>query len=913
MTIAFGGGLAATAATAQNTQQLERVEITGSAIKRIDAETAVPVTILRIDDLKKQGVTTIEQVLANVSAGQSQQGSSQNVGANNAGASFANLRGIGSNKTLILLNGRRIANSAFGLSAGAASVDLNTIPFAAIDRVEVLRDGASALYGTDAVGGVINFITKREFAGGTITLGGDKPKSAGGRAVNGNLGFGAGDLDKDNFNLFGFIDYQHQEHIGGLDRPFNHRIPSGLSPTTFPGNYFQNGDTGNVAASQPGGCTSSVGLIPSGTTGCQLATASFVDYIPTTERLTGFLKGTLKINDSTRFALEYFGAETTTNSQIAPVPYGGLYQNRTLPNGSLNPFYPGNPGSTITAPNIPLDPNYTEIPKTPVLNPDGTVSAGKIPGLRPGFVHVRFRDLPNGPRADNPQVFQQRLVATLDGALVGWDYQVGASYNQNLSKDFISGYSDGPTITAGVLNGVLNPYGTQTAAGDALFAGAGRTGLLQLGKGEVYGADFHASREIGDFLHAGRPAALAFGLEGRREVYNDHANTDFAILVKDSTGIDETSVSQGSRNVFATYAELNVPIIKELDVTAAVRYDKYSDFGSTTNPKFSFRYQPVQQALLRGSYSNGFRAPSLFDLHSSQAYGTGTTLSDPIRCPNGNPLPGVARASACSVQFEELAGGNPTLKPEKSKNATVGIVLEPIKDLTVSLDYFWIRLSQQIGSIPDTTVVDQFQTFASLYHRLPDGSLSTTGSDCPNPVTCGYIDLRTQNLGELHTRGLDLGATYRLNAGAYGTFAFASNTTYVLNYEYQDYTGGPFNQNVGSFVGSGPIFRWQSNANLNWTIGPWGAGIFGHYKSGYGDENVNPVSPAYNKVASYTTFDVYGTWAPTKALSLTLGVRNVFDRDPPFSNQNFVFQGGYDPRFTDPTGRTYYARGTYNF
>ncbi|MDQ6627419.1 MAG: TonB-dependent receptor, partial [Pseudomonadota bacterium] len=122
-----------------------------------------------------------------------------------------------------------------------------------------------------------------------------------------------------------------------------------------------------------------------------------------------------------------------------------------------------------------------------------------------------------------------------------------------------------------------------------------------------------------------------------------------------------------------------------------------------------------------------------------------------------------------------------------------------------------------------------------------------------------------------------------------------------------------FNQEVGTFVGGNPIFRWQSNANVNWTIGPWGAGIFGHYKSGYGDQNDNTVSPAYNKVSSYTTFDVYGTWAPSKALSLTLGVRNVFDRDPPFSNQNFVFQGGYDPRFTDPTGRTYYARGTYNF
>ena len=248
--IAFGGGAIAVPALAQQT--LERVEITGSAIKRIDAETAVPVTVLRIDDLKKQGITTVEQILGNISAGQTQQGASQNVGASSAGATFADLRGIGSNKTLVLLNGRRIANSAFGGSGtGAASVDINTIPFAALDRVEVLRDGASALYGSDAVGGVINFITKRTYSGATITVGTDQPKGPGGQNYTGNFGFGGGDLAKDKFNFFGFIDYNHSEHIGGLDRPFNHRIPSGLSPTTFPANYYQGGSTGNVAAQGP--------------------------------------------------------------------------------------------------------------------------------------------------------------------------------------------------------------------------------------------------------------------------------------------------------------------------------------------------------------------------------------------------------------------------------------------------------------------------------------------------------------------------------------------------------------------------------------------------------------------------------------------------------------------------------------
>ena len=618
------------------------------------------------------------------------------------------------------------------------------------------------------------------------------------------------------------------------------------------------------------------------------------------ERYSAFLKGTAQLTDNTTFSLEYFGAYNKTTSQIAPVPYGGLYQNRLLPSGALNPYYPGNPGSSVPAPNIPLSPTYTD-------------AGGTANGAAPGFVHVRFRDLPNGPRQDIPEVSQQRVVAALEGSVVGWDYTVGANYNQNLSKDYIAGYSNGPAITAGILNGVLNPYGPQSAAGNALFAGAGEAGLLQVGKGEVYGADAKVSHEFGDYFHAGRPLAVAVGVEGRREVYNDHANSDFASLVIASTGVDPTTLNKGSRNVFAAYTEVNVPVLSSLDVTGSVRFDKYSDVGTTTNPKVQFRYQPISQALIRGSYSTGFRAPSLFELNASQIYGNGTTQNDPIRCPGGVAAPGVSAATACAVQFEELSGGNPSLKPEKSKNATLGFVIEPVTDASFGIDYWWIRVRQSINSVPDTTVIQQYQTFASLFHRLPDGSLATDGSACPNPATCGYIDLRTQNLGEIHTQGLDFTGTYRLRAGSVGTFNSGLNATYVMKYDYQDYTGGPYNKNPGSFVGSGPIFRWQGNANIGWVNGPFGAGVFGHYKSGYGDQNANTVSPGYNHVASYTTFDVYGTWAPTKASSITVGARNVFDREPPFSNQNTVFQGGYDPRFTDPTGRSYYVRGTYNF
>jgi len=263
--------LAGMPALAQNAPQ--RVEITGSAIKRIDAETAVPVTVLKIEDLKAQGVSSIEQIMSSLGAVQMNQTSSQQVGAGTGGASFADLRGLGASKTLVLLNGRRVANNAIDGSA----VDLNMIPFAALQRVEVLRDGASSLYGTDAIGGVINFITRNDYQGGSITLGADVPEAKGGKAESANVGFGFGDLSKQGFNVFGFIDVNRQHRIKGDQRPWNSRFPGGLSPTPFPANYYQNGDvTANPAAPA---CTTPAFLTPSGDgTSCLIKTSEIVDY-----------------------------------------------------------------------------------------------------------------------------------------------------------------------------------------------------------------------------------------------------------------------------------------------------------------------------------------------------------------------------------------------------------------------------------------------------------------------------------------------------------------------------------------------------------------------------------------------------------------------------------------------------------
>ncbi len=326
--LALGGALLVpvSSAFAQDTQ---RIEITGSSIKRIDAETAVPVTVLKMDDLKAQGITTVEQVMVQVTAVQMSIGSSQQVGSGSGGAAFADLRGIGNNKTLVLLNGRRIANNAIDGSAP----DLNMIPFAAIERIEVLRDGASSLYGTDAIGGVINFITRKDFKGGIITLGADKPAEAGGKSSQANVGFGFGDLNTQGFNVWGFIDVNKTDPIGGQERPFNVQPPGGpggLSPTPFPANYYQGGARWATRPRRAVRIRRS-SLQSGDGTSCYIATAQFVDYTPKSERTSAMLRGTMRLGAEHNLSLEWFGTENKTTTRIAPVPYGTLWHEPDAP------------------------------------------------------------------------------------------------------------------------------------------------------------------------------------------------------------------------------------------------------------------------------------------------------------------------------------------------------------------------------------------------------------------------------------------------------------------------------------------------------------------------------------------------------------------------------------------------------
>ena len=874
----FAGSLALGmhAAYAQETTDgaMQRVEVTGSSIKRLASETALPITSIKADDFAKQGLTTAQEVLSTISMNQSSQSSSQSVGSGTGGQSVADLRGIGGDKTLVLLNGRRIASHPFN----GSSVDLNIIPISALERVEVLRDGASAIYGTDAIGGVINFITKRSVKGGSVTVEHYEPqKSGGGDESRLNLSGGYGDLNKDGFNIFGVVDVHRQSALNASDRAFsaNGYVPNkgvnNLSSTTPIANFTTvNSDPTKVFSGNPafaGGCVGeNLRPNPSGRPTCAFDAAPYIQDIPKTNQESFLGKASFKINQDHLATLEYLHARSTNESRITPPTLTriGLIMDKN------SPYYPG-----------------------------GSTGVPAVPGLAGENLDLSWRPMDMGQRIGFDTSTSDRLVLASEGVLGAWDYNVGLSYSvSKATSAFVNGYLGDQRMIDGVASGVLNPFGQQSAAGLEYMKNSLLQGEYLSAKMTSTAVDAKISREIYN-LPAGA-VGFAVGSEFRNEKAEYDINTALASQAS-SSGYAEAKDQSGSRNISAIFTELSIPVVKNLELSLAARYDHYNDVGGSFNPKVGVRWQPTNQVLFRSSYNTGFRAPTLYDLHGpmSKTFTAGK-YSDPRLCPGGVAIPGANENSACSTQQYIRTGGNPEIKPEKSKTFSAGIVIEPTKSLTVSLDYFQIKLRDKIGTVAEQTLFGNYDKYKDSFVYSADGN------------SLDYVVATLDNLGEMHTSGVDLGLNWRLPRSQYGNFTFAFDGTWVQKYEYQNERGGEYVQNVGVYGDNGPVFRWRHNASLNWNLGQWNATLSNKYMSGYHD--MNDVDDEFKqKVKAYSIWSLSGMYSGIKNTELTVGVKNLLNEDPPFTNQYSTFQSGYDPRFADPLGRTFYVRATYKF
>ncbi|QJE03255.1 TonB-dependent receptor [Massilia forsythiae] len=897
----IGATAPAVAQQAPASQPMQRVEITGSSIKRLATEGALPVQTISVEQLDKQGITNAEQMMRLISAngtGADNMTSGNNVfGADadrvSGGGSFASLRGLGPSGTLVLINGRRIAG--YGLSGKA--VDLNTIPLAAVARVEVLKDGASAIYGTDAVGGVINFILKTDFEGLQANASGNFTEHGGGATRRLQLVAGKGNLDTDRFNVMAALGYDNNSQLNSNQRDFanGYQPLRGLAPDTT-GTPVANQLTGAGSAlgtgfkrpgdnntylqagllSLQGKCDSVAGMQQYATSLWKNVTSplrstyscsydyggDYVMQLPT-ERTNFVARGTFQIDPQNRLYAETVGAHTSSLAILTPAqisttlaagnayPVGGAYYQ------NLSAYIP-----TFDA-------------TKPIL--------------------YKWRAWPLGDRTQKYSTDTARLLLGGEGTIAGkWDYRLDLSHSfSRTTTDLLDGYAYTKPLYAVLGSGIVNPFAApadgQTQAAMNALESTKFYGRLQHGKTTLTQLNGSVSGEIWQ-LPAGAVSG-AIGTDLRRESYQFRQDVDATQILLAPGNANQERVS---RNVKAVYAELAVPVVKDLELQLAIRRDDYSLIGATTNPKVAFSYRPTSWLMLRGSANKGFLAPSFGQLYAgrlNQELPNG--VSDPIGCA---AHPGDARY--CAIErLDYFSGGNPNLRPETSKQGTLGFIIEPSANFSASVDYWAINVKDRILNRTPQVVLANAAALPEYIHRDAAGVIE-------------YIDAGWINAAGLKTRGADVGLRGRGSLPGGYRWNATLDGTWTQSYQFAEFEGQPYVEYVGNFYTRDIYLRWKHNATVSVSKGPWSILLSNLYRDGYKDQlpdagKSTPPAGFNPHVASYTTFGLSTTYAGFKGTTITVGIQNLFDRDPPFTAHNVdeVVGAGWDPRVADPRGR----------
>ena len=914
LAVAFGG-LAAGQVQAQDqgNQQLERVVVTGSSIKRLESETALPVTVITRAQIEKTGATNVEDLLRRVSAATAAV-SDTTQGAGYA-TSNANLRGLGPNSTLVLLNGRRLANHPFGNIGGAVAVDLNSIPFAAIERVEVLRDGASAVYGTDAVGGVINFITRKDYGGGNISLrAGNTEDDIGGKETGASLALGFGDIGSDGFNLLVTANVQKNTRLKAIEQKFYNRgvqeIPGSAPPTSggaFPGRLVDfrvapgayPSTNPNFEACDPNFTTRALqrnsdgtpALSPNGTERfiCRFIYAATLDNLPDQDKADVFSRATWNLSKDAQMFAELSFARNASIGRIAPTPiFWGATSLDPVKGDYAHPLMP------VSSPFFPRD----------LLKSLGWTDA-QLAGDANGMTEIAMRAIPAGNRINDNTNTQARFVLGSTGVLAGWDYDTAFNYAKAKGDLEYRGYIHEGRFLAELAAGNINPFGPSGANGDAAWARAALTGPMRKSDSTTMEVDFKLSRELGAM--AGGNMAVAMGVDFRREKAEDRpVNADYS-AGKHIGGEGTVPLTIASRNISAVFGELSMPFAKGVEAGLSARYDRYSDFGGTFNPRATIRWNPSKEFLLRGAFGTGFRAPTLWDVNApTSSTNTANNLQDPD-CPAG--FDGDPR---CDIQFNVRNFSSPDLKPEKSRQASLGFVFEPNRHFSAAVDLWTITKRDLIGQIGGDALMSNptlYQRFKSRVKRNAQGFIL-------------YIETPVENLGELKTSGVDIDLRGSIPLGDMGTLRPGFNATHISKWKRQSEKGGAFTSfegTAGDGAGVQPVPEWQHSASLDWAFGSFNFTVENTFVKGWTESaglvEANVFVAAEHKVKDTNRINLAAGYTGIKGLNLRLGVKNVTDKEPPFTavSSNGSHAAGYAASFADPRGRYWYGSVSYEF
>lgn len=932
--LALGAGLALPAAAQQ---QLERVEVTGSSIKRVAAETSLPITTVTKEEIARSGATTVQDLVGLLPSSFGGGVVANNVGAT-GGASTANLRALGAKYTLVLLNGRRVANFAFGNNP----VDLNSIPLAAVERVEVVRDGASSTYGADAVAGVINFILKKDYQGADVSWSEYKADAPGGGDVsNVSLAFGFGDLTKDRFNVMVTGGREEVSALKAKDRDFANtavRPDLGINKSSprngIPNLNFTDTRGNTYAGVNPlryKNCNApEFGLalfgVPASATQCGTDYVKFIDLVPEQRRTNVTARGVFQLDADNQLIAEAMVNNDRQQSYYSPAPYTD--PTKVAPYPTTGRFYP----STITLPKGMTLPAGYIMPDGTVLAA-ATVLANDMAVTPTGPIRGNWRTVAGGGRSDITETQTQRLLLGAKGLIAGWDYDTAVTFSKNEGEIFFGpGKFSYAKLAPLLRSGEINIFGAQDARSQALLDSALLTGRQQAAISKSTEFDFKASRDLWN-LPAG-PMAVALGVNYRKEQLTQIS--DPVLATGDEVGGSGSipGVASG-RKVYGVFGETIIPIVKRLELNLAARYDNYkNDFGTSFDnfsPKASLRWQPSKDLVVRSSVAAGYRAPTLFEnlRPLTTNNNTAANWSDPIRCPGGVPITDTVNkvgdiVDECTVQLASALQGERNLKPEKSKQFSLGIVFSPMNDMTLGLDYWNVDIKDPIVPKSEIQVMSNPTAYQQYFYRFDPSKgdddvggfnkpiKGSTNKDFP----LAYVYLPFENTGKTYASGLDFGAAYRAKLGEIGTVGVHFDGTLFLTHGYQ-YTGIAKTSDLGKFKDFGAVPRWRHSLTFTYSRAFFDLSLTNNFTKGYEDYTdptaVGPDYPLVRNVGDYVTWDTQATLKPTKALSLVFGIKNLTDKDPPSSRNSLNFHTGFDPTYTNPIGRQFYGRINYKF
>lgn len=916
---------------AQADSKVERIRVTGSSIKRTALEGDLPITVFSRADIDAAGITSAEQLLLQMNiAGNSSDNLASNGGIvseeqrGNNGVSGANLRGQGADATLVLLNGRRVATH--GLKGRA--VDLNSIPFAALQRVEVLRDGASAVYGTDAIGGVINFITKTDYTGAEVSAFADHTEAGGGNIYRTNLLVGAGDINKDGWNAFATLSYKKNEVLKGSDRDFSNTFQPerGLSPDTrgtpFATVFNRGASQRNLIGTGltdplDGQSVTAINILDlPGAAGCESGGDMMGPYdhrlwssessryacawdYPAAARIqqpqesVDFIgRASFKLTGQHTATLEFVASQVDVSKAFEP------YQ--ISPGSTFGPstWYPSTGAS--------YDRIYNALA--------GYFGAGQLNYGAP--IAYRWRCMACDGREIDTTTDSYRLLAAFEGVVANWDYNVGISRAASESKSTLgNGYYYTDELQTALGSGLIDPFllpgESQSAAGMAALSAAAAYGVkLYGGESIMTQIDATLSGEVG-FALPGGDILLAVGTDLRREEFKFNGDERADMRPVFLAPFDNANVLEKvSRDIKALFAEVYLPVLDNLAITLAGRYDNYDGFGSTTNPKISFSYQPTEQLMLRGAYSTGFKVPSFNQLFNglTESQYTGLDLADPATCPGGVAVENVAGCER--IQPVEIFGGKEDLDPEESEQKSFGFVVVPLDYFNISVDWWEIERTDTIQSAQRDVLIENYELFRQNWIRNAQGDVIA-------------IDRRYINSGGTLTRGIEIDANLTGELAG-GNWKINLNGSYIDTFKTKGIASLPYSDNlVGEYVRyyNLPI-KWKHTLNINYMIGDWSHSLTQLYRDGYKDElpvsvrNGSYIPSAWDpKVDEYITYNYSVTYKGIPDLSLTFGIKNLFDEDPPFTAHQNDFAAGaaWEPRIADPRGRAYTLLAEYKF